>query len=35
MNRIKGPIELDIMTNYIQSSKGAINAPELDRIDLR
>ena len=34
-NRIKGPIEFDILTDYIQNTKGSIHAPELDRIDLR
>lgn len=34
-NQMKGPTELDIVTQYIQSTKGAINAPILDRIDLR
>ena len=35
MNRIKGPIEFDILTDNIQNTKGSIHAPELDRIDFR
>ena len=34
-NKIKGPIELEIMTQYIQSIKGEVNAPKLDRIELK
>ena len=34
-NKIKGPIELDIMTQFIQSTKEAINAPKLDRIHMQ
>ena len=34
-NRIKGPIELDTLTQYIQSYEGAIKAPALERIELQ
>jgi 5'-nucleotidase len=34
-NRIKGPIEFDIMTHYIQSFDGPIKTPALDRIELQ
>ena len=34
-NKIKGPIELDIMIHYIQSFEGPIKAPALDRIELQ
>ncbi len=34
-NRIKGPIERDALTQYIQNHEGAIIAPALDRINLQ